>query len=124
MSTPVNFLFNLASAIATAEGFFITGSLPQRNNNPGDLRNAPWLQHPVIVDGFWQAGSRESGIAGLYHQIALGIARGQSLRQLISIWAPPSENNTDNYIKETARRVGITNVDTPLADYLDVMRVL
>jgi hypothetical protein len=43
---------------------------------------------------------------------------------LISIWAPPSENNTDNYIKETARRVGITNVDTPLADYLDVMRVL
>jgi hypothetical protein len=124
MSDPSNFLFNLASAIATAEGFFVSGSVPARNNNPGDLRGAPWLTKPVISGGFWIAGNRAAGIAGLYHQIALSIARGESLRTLVSIWAPPSDgNNTENYIAETARRVGITNVDEPLQNYLDVTRI-
>lgn len=124
MADPSNFIFKLASAIATAEGFFTSGSLPERNNNPGDLRGAPWvLPHPVIEHGFWVASSRAAGIAGLYHQIALGIARGESLRQLISIWAPPTENNTTNYIAETARRVGITDLDAPLWNNLDVTRL-
>lgn len=118
----------LANAIATAEGFFVNGSLPNRNNNPGDLRAAPWLQHPVVGAGFWQAESQASGIAGLYHQLALDIARGQSLRALISAWAPPSDgNNTENYINETMRRLGvqgfIIDPDAPLQKYL-VLKVV
>src|SRR5271154_1060576 len=101
MPDPSNILFYLASSIASAEGFFVSGSLPERNNNPGDLRAAPWLPHPVIQGGFWVASNRAAGVAGLYHQICLSIARGESLRQLISIWAPPSDgNNTANYIAE------------------------
>src|SRR5579862_8104520 len=118
MSNPVNILFNLASAIATQEGFFKTGTLPQRNNNPGDLRAAPWLAHPVIVNHFWVAGSRAAGVAGLYHQIALCIARGESLRQLINIWAPESDNNnTSAYLANVAKWTGITNLDEPLQNY-------
>lgn len=124
MSTPINFLFNLASAIATQEGFFKTGSRPERNNNPGDLRAAPWLQHPVIEDHFWLASSRAAGVAGLYHQIALCIARGESLRQLISIWAPEADHNdTTAYLKNVATWVGVTNVDEPLQNFLDVTRM-
>jgi hypothetical protein len=124
MSTPANFIFNLASAIATQEGYFVKGSRPDRNNNPGDLRRAPWLPHAVIVDNFWVPSSREAGIAGLYHQICLAIARGETLRQLINIWAPPSDNNpTDTYLANVARWVGIKNVDTPLWDYLDIVRM-
>jgi len=123
MADPSNFLFTLASAIATQEGFFSAG-VASRNNNPGDLRNAPWvLPHPVVEGGFWVASSRGAGIAGLYHQIALGIARGESLRQLISIWAPPTENNTEAYLANTARRCGITDLDAPLWNNLDVTRL-
>ena len=121
---PSTILFKLASAIATAEGFFAAGTPPERNNNPGDLRAAPWIDHPVIEKGFWVASSRAAGIAGLYHQIALDVARGVSLRQLVYKWAPPTDgNNTENYLKETGRRTGITNFDVPLWNELDVVRI-
>lgn len=119
---PSTLLYKLASAIATAEGFFVSNSLPARNNNPGDLRAAPWLPTAKIEGGFWVAPTREAGIAGLYHQIALDIARGASLRALIYKWAPPTENNTSNYLNETARRVGVdpTDFDKPLWTFLNV----
>ncbi|MGD0012916.1 MAG: hypothetical protein ABSD56_00610 [Bryobacteraceae bacterium] len=115
-----NVISRLASAIATGEGFFVAGSLPSRNNNPGDLRAAPWRAQPVIRRGFWVAGSLPEGIAGLYHEIALDIARGWTLRQLITAWAPASDgNDTENYIRETARRTGL-DADTPLWSYLSI----
>ena len=115
-----NLISKLASAIATAEGFFVEGSLPQRDNNPGDLRAAPWLVHPVVEHGFWVARSLAEGTAGLCHQIALDIARGWTLRQLIAAWAPPSDGNkTDDYIRETCRRTGL-DADTPLWNYLSI----
>ena len=111
----------LASAIATAEGYFVAGSVPQRNNNPGDLRGAPWLTNPKVINHFVQFSTPGQGIAGLYHQVALDMARGVTLRQLISKWAPPSDgNNTENYLKETARRVGIADVDQPLQELLEI----
>ena len=113
-------IFRLASAIATGEGFFVNGSLPARDNNPGDLRAAPWLTNPSVAHGFWVARSLPEGIAGLYHQIALDVARGYTLRQLISAWAPHSDgNNTASYISETARRTGL-DPDTPLWNYLGI----
>jgi len=118
----------IANAIATAEGFFVKGALPSRDNNPGDLRNAPWLQHPVVAGGFWSASSVGAGVAGLLHQIALDVARGQSLQQLITAWAPPTDgNNTDRYITETLRRLKLQGFDIdstiPLQDYLTVVNV-
>lgn len=114
-------LYKLASAIATAEGYFVVGSVPRRNNNPGDLRGAPWLTSPKIINHFVQFSNPASGISGLYHQIALDIARGVSLRGLIEKWAPPSDgNNTLNYLSETARRVGIENLDQPLQELLEI----
>lgn len=117
-------LGKLCSSISTAEGFFTTGpSLPKRNNNPGDLRSAPWLAHAPISEGFVHFSTPAQGIAGLYHQVALDIARGASLKQLIYKWAPPSENNTSNYLTETARRVGIIDVDQPLQNFLEIEKI-
>jgi len=118
----------IANAIATAEGFFVNGTLPARDNNPGDLRAAPWLQHPVVAGGFWNASSVGAGVAGLLHQIALDVARGQSLRQLIYAWAPPSDgNNTANYLTETVRRLaaqGFTiDPEKPLQEYLTLVNI-
>jgi hypothetical protein len=121
-SDPSTFLYKLASAFATAEGAFVKGSLPNTDNNPGDLRLAPWVQNPVIQHGFWKPTTLAQGVAGLYHQLALDIARGWSLRQLVYSYAPPSDgNNSENYLMETARRVCLnptTDLDTPLQNFL------
>lgn len=116
------FIEKLCSAIATAEGFYDPrDTLPKRNNNPGDLRSAPWFAGAVIEKGYWKAPSIQAGVAGLMHQVALDIARGRTLRELIAKWAPPSDHNdTENYIRETKRRVGITDENVPLWDYLEI----
>lgn len=108
-------LKSIASAIAIQEGFYVPGAKPQRLNNPGDLRAAPWLPSPVIEGGYVHFGSVAQGIAGLYHQIALDVARGVTLRQLISKWAPPTENDTNAYIAAVAARTGLP-LDQPLQE--------
>jgi hypothetical protein len=127
----VDLIGKLASAISTAEGFWVDGSLPARDNNPGDLRQAPWLHNPTLQHGFWVAPSKQAGIAGLMHQIALDIARGWTLRKLIETYAPPSDGNaTENYLKETCRRVGLpyyppeqSTQELPLWDYLEITEI-
>ena len=118
-----DFLYKLASAIATEEGFFVAGSLPQRMNNPGDIRSAPWLQHPALVHGFWMADSIQQGIAGLYHQLALDVARGWTLTQLIYTYAPPADHNrTAEYLANVARMVAIDPKVT-MWTYLEIQKL-
>lgn len=113
----------LCSAIAYQEGFFTEGSLPQRNRNPGDLRVAPWLTHPTIQNGYWVADSLPIGIAGLYHQVALNVARGYSLRQLINAWAPASDsNNPTVYLANVMKWCGITDSEVPLCTMLELVK--
>ena len=125
-----NLLYLLASAIASAEGYFVADSLPQRNNNPGDLRAAPWLPTATVEHGFWHAMDQAQGLAGLYHQIALDVARGYTLRKLVYTWAPPNENDSENYLRETARRTGLPYVpitqadqEKPLWVYLEIDKI-
>lgn len=101
-------LDSVCSAIFREEG------RPAGFANPGDLRAAPWLSDPVIVAGFWLPGSREEGLSGAYHVVALHIAEGNTLRQLISDWAPPSQNNTDQYLQNVQQWTGIEDPDIPL----------
>ena len=126
-----DFIYKLASAMATAEGWFSTNPdvIPRRFNNPGNLRAAPWVNGAKIEKGYWHAESPEQGIAGLYHQIALDIARGRTLRGLIEKWAPSKDgNNTELYLTETARRLGlqldpITKDTPPLWNFLGLGRI-
>lgn len=99
--------------------------------NPGNLRAAPWFSfrpslgtlYQVYADGtkvefsnrFWSPRTRQEGIAGAAHVVALHVAEGNSLRQLISIWAPPSDhNNTEAYMANVANWAQIPDVDAPL----------
>lgn len=88
---------------------------PETALNPGNLRAAPWLANPTITDGFWVPGSRAVGIAGIAHVVALHIAEGNSLAQLIRNWAPASDGNeTDVYITNVADWAGIADPLVPL----------
>ncbi len=120
------FVYRLACALATAEGAFSKGTLPNTDDNPGDLRLAPWVQHPHIEGGFWRPTSLEEGIAGLYHQIALDIARSWTLRGMVYTYAPPKDgNNTANYLAETLRRMGMdqAEADVPLWNFLSITKI-
>jgi len=87
--------------------------------NPGNLRGAPWIQNPPIENGFWRPVSRAQGVAGVAHVVALRVAEGQSLRQLISAWAPPSDgNDTSAYIAHMQEWADIPNADAPLLTLL------
>ncbi len=109
----------LTNAIFRQEGMSPT------HTNPGNLRGAPWLKGTAIPipmqGGFWVPPTREQGVAGAAHLVALHIAEGNSLRQLISIWAPASDGNDDAaYIGHVAAWANIPDVDAPLWTYIQV----
>ena len=88
--------------------------------NPGNLRGAPWLSDPLIDSrGFWVPVNRQAGIAGAAHVVALRIAEGQSLRQLISAWAPPTDGNqTETYIDNISHWAAIPDAALPLWNFI------
>lgn len=139
MRTMNDLIQKLTNAIFKQEG------MGQDNHNPGNLRDCPWfpklaqlnsaktaIAHPEkllreypdgelvqYAKGFWVPRSRAEGVAGAAHVIALHIAQGDSLRKLISIWAPPSDgNDTELYIQHVAEWASIPNVELPLWNYI------
>lgn len=117
----------IVSAIATAEGFYAPGNpLPKRNHNPGNLRAAPSSPGVKIEGGFCVFPSDAEGIAAEMHQVALDVARGATLRTLLTKLTPPGDNNnTENYINEAARRLGLTpaQVDQRLWELLEIEHI-
>lgn len=98
----------LAQLIAREEGFYVPGSLPQRNNNPGDLRHAPDETHPELtpnsVGAFPDAAT---GWKALEHQLSLYAGRGLTLQQAIYEFAPPSENDSAQYLDYVSKGLGV-----------------
>jgi hypothetical protein len=131
------FLESLASAIATAEGFYSDDRsvIPVRLNNPGDLMFAGQANaQPHNITGgdgkvrtFAEFTILPQGVVALYRQILARVAQGYSLRKLIcdpqTGWAPASDgNDSNNYLKETLRRLSVAGYtidpDAPLWDYV------
>ena len=123
----------IVNAIIKQEG------MSPEHTNPGNLRDCPWFprcvnakgepvrMYPVIdgyvayvhyAGGFWMPRSRAEGIAGAAHVVALHIAEGNSLAELISIWAPPSENNTAGYVANVKQWANIPNENLALWNYI------
>lgn len=94
--------------------------LSVRNNNPGNLR-------PVGAEnGFQQFDTPQAGFDAMRQDLlakvtgnsrAMKAAHGEgyspTLRNVISVWAPESENNTNNYVNFVAQKSGL-NPDAPL----------
>ena len=101
------------------EAIFRQEGMSWKAVNPGNLRGAPWLTDPLIHNGFWQPATRAEGVAGAAHVVALRIAEGQSLAQLITGWAPPSDgNDTAQYIANVKDWALIPDETVPLWEYL------
>jgi hypothetical protein len=82
------------------EGFGIPGAIPTRNNNPGDLEHAPGETHPADApDSVGSFATPEIGWDRLEDQLKEDAARNYTIQELIEKYAPPSENNTANYLQ-------------------------
>jgi hypothetical protein len=93
---------------STARGLLI--------NNPGNIRAGTdkWLGMVGVADGFVHFSSPSYGVRALARIIRTKYARGlDSIRAIISSYAPPSENDTDNYVRFMSDWVGV-NPDAPL----------
>jgi len=114
----------LAEAIAHEEGFFIPGSLPNRDNNPGDLRHSPHSFHSVDApDAIGQIDTSTDGWADLERQLALYVKDDSTitLAQAIYKWAPPTENNSSAYLTYVVNYLGPpANSDMLLSDALQI----
>lgn len=89
---------------------------PQRNNNPVNLRyRAQKESTGADSSGFAIFLTPESGWRAAHRQIKLDQKRDLTLREFIFKFAPPNENNTNDYLKFVAKELHIS-VDTPIAE--------
>lgn len=94
------------------EGADVAVNIPQEsrlssvNNNPGNLRFAQQTGASQGEGGFARFDSPQAGFQALKNQISLDASRGLTLRQFISKFAPPTENDTELYISQMVEATG------------------
>lgn len=109
----------LAQLIGKEEGFGILGAVPTRDNNPGDLRHAPNASHEG--EGSNDIGIEptiEDGWADLERQLQLFADRGMTLRAAIYAFAPPSENDSEQYLGFICQGLGNVSPDLSVSEAL------
>jgi hypothetical protein len=86
-------------------------SLGIRNNNPGNLRpldNGEWNGQVGENKGFCVFEDIRYGIRALAMDLINKQRRGlDTIRKIISVYAPPEENDTDRYIGSVSYQVGV-----------------
>ena len=87
----------VAFAIAHMEGFDRVKSRARRNHNPGNIEHT--------LGGFVVYPDASSGWKALVQDIRAN--SGKTLRQFLTRYAPPSENDTETYIQTVASICGI-----------------
>lgn len=86
-------------------------SRAERNNNPGNLefRGQAGATREDGEGRFAKFGSQEEGVAALARQLQLYGSRGiDTIEQIISKYAPSSENDTGAYIAAMVKRMGVS----------------
>lgn len=85
-----------------------------RNNNPGNLRitDDNWvgmIPREQNTDGsFVQFKEMKYGIRAMLRDVVNDILKGKNtVRKLITEYAPPTENNTEIYINGVAKKMGL-----------------
>ena len=113
----------LAYLIAQEEGFFRSGSLPQRRHNPGDLRHGPHCSHKGIdPNAIGVEPCDEAGWEDLERQLHLEAERGKTLRSFVWTYAPPLENNPSQYLNFLTRGLNM-DADTLLKEVLKLKHI-
>ena len=98
-----------------------------RNNNPCNIRiSTDVFQGEVRPSGdkaFKQFETMAYGYRAAFKvlQTYINNYKCDTIRKIISRWAPANENHTENYIKVVSERSGIPENDTVYADNREMM---
>lgn len=86
-----------------------------RDNNPLNLTYVPGQVGVVGRDGrFGRYGTMADGVSAAVNQIMIDRSRGMNtIRKLVTSWAPPGENDTAAYIRDVSKWTGY-GPDQPL----------
>lgn len=89
----------LADVMANYEGFNVAGSVPQRDNNPLDLRHSPHSSHAGEgPNDIGEIDTPEDGWADADTQLNKWAGRGLTIAQMMAVDAPTTENDTSAYL--------------------------
>lgn len=83
-------------------------TIAHRMNNPGNLRFAGQRNATKGEQGFAKFDSPLSGWEGLLKQVELEQGRNHTLESLITKYAPPTENDTQKYIKYMEKKLNVS----------------
>lgn len=110
----MSLITDLADAITRQEG----GN--PANNNPGNLMDEYrkiWPQYPHANNNDAKAPvifpNAAAGRAALENDLSIKVNRGMTLTSLLTMYAPPSQNDTATYIRNVSTWTGIPT-DAPL----------
>lgn len=109
----------IAQAIAFAEGFYVPGSRPSRNHNPGDMTQ-DLIGKSVGSDGpFVVYASDDDGWNNLYTQIEMWLNGGSqhansqsTISQISSFY---TANDQTSWAANVANQLGVS-IDTPIGE--------
>lgn len=109
----------IAQAIAFAEGFYVAGSRPQRNHNPGDM-TLDLIGKSTGKDGpFVVYATDDDGWANLYKQVGLWINGGSSHATadstITDIAGFYTTTDQTAWATNVANQLGVS-VDTPIGE--------
>lgn len=101
------------------------GQIPQSGgfaNNVGNIRATPGVSFPgqgAPQNGFMTFGTPQEGVNAARANLGAYVQQNPQITvaQAIAKWAPPNENNTQQYISQVAEGTGI-NPGMPLAEVL------
>lgn len=95
--------------MARQEGFYVEGTRPNRNNNPGDIEYGDFaLAHGATgTDGrFAIFPDAEAGFAAM-KALLLKHYAGMTIEAALNKYAPPVENDTGTYLKHVCEWAGV-----------------
>jgi len=117
---------SLIQAITDHEGWYppcadngYVGSRSYRHHNQGNLRASPFAY--AVVDNFAVFRSDHVGYMALHWDLlqkakgntVTGLTGDSTVRQLLFIWAPPSDNNdSEAYVRSVYKKTGFTDKTT------------
>lgn len=95
--------------------------MPIRRNNPGNIRHsAVQWQGEITAPGeaFCRFASLEMGCRAMLKLLRryISVKKLDSVRKIIAVWAPPSENNTSAYTDFVSRSMDVHPDDSLSAD--------
>ena len=98
-----------------------SGTLADRNNNPGNLRFIGQRGGAQGQGGFARFDSPEAGFQALVNDLkakqsgksVTGLDGNSTLKELVFKFAPPNENDSEGYARFVAQKLGV-DINTPI----------